>query len=219
MHSSRSKAPKRSGRGGPSAWPTTGHAQIVTDRRSSPKVGPSPILPEPQARSNRPPATSAVGPALTAARIDLTFSPPRPRDTGPLRGVPTRPDGEASMHANRPYAFLVSTTGCARDIRRHMGSADYSYVFVLEALKPVLERLGTWRVVDRPESQLAHAAARAEAEGFRPVHLPCCRSRAPISRRPSPRSSSPSGNSPHPRPRLQPRYPPGLAEAHAARLL
>jgi glycosyltransferase involved in cell wall biosynthesis len=52
-----------------------------------------------------------------------------------------------------------------------MGSPAYSYYFVVEALAPVLEALGTWRLVDHPESRLAFAAARAEAEGFRPVHL------------------------------------------------
>ena len=71
----------------------------------------------------------------------------------------------------RPVAFLVTTTSCARDIRAHLGSAAYSYHFVAEALAPVLERLGTWRAVDHPESRLAFAAARAEAEGFQPVHL------------------------------------------------
>ncbi len=73
--------------------------------------------------------------------------------------------------SNRPYAFLVSTTGCARGIRTTLGSAAYSYYFVLEALAPVLERLGTWRLIDHPESSLAFAAARAEAEGYQPIHL------------------------------------------------
>ncbi|MBX6312141.1 MAG: glycosyltransferase [Isosphaeraceae bacterium] len=73
--------------------------------------------------------------------------------------------------AGRPFAFLVSTTGCARAIPSNLGSSAYSYYFVVEALAPVLERLGTWRLVDRPESRLAYLAARAEAEGYRPVHL------------------------------------------------
>ncbi len=77
----------------------------------------------------------------------------------------------AAEDTTRPFAFLVSTTGCAGDIRRHMGHADYSYAFVLEALTPVLERLGTWRIVDHPESRLAYMAVRAAEEGFRPVHL------------------------------------------------
>ena len=73
--------------------------------------------------------------------------------------------------SSRPFAFLVSTTGCARGIKGSLGSAAYSYFFVLEALAPVLERLGTWRLLDRPESSLPFAAAQAEAEGYRPVHL------------------------------------------------
>ena len=72
---------------------------------------------------------------------------------------------------DRPIAFLVSTTPAARGIRDHMGSPAYSYYFVVEALAPVLERLGAWRLIDHPESRLAYAAKRAEAEGFRPVHL------------------------------------------------
>jgi glycosyltransferase involved in cell wall biosynthesis len=73
--------------------------------------------------------------------------------------------------SSRPIAFLVSTTEGARDIRSNLGSAAYSYHFVVEALGPVLENFGTWKLVDHPESRLAYAAARAEANGFRPVHL------------------------------------------------
>ena len=82
------------------------------------------------------------------------------RDPIPIRGG-----------SSRPYAFLVSTTGCARGIRNTLGSAAYSYYFVLEALAPVLEKLGTWRLLDQPESSLPFAAARAEADGYQPVHL------------------------------------------------
>jgi glycosyltransferase involved in cell wall biosynthesis len=79
-----------------------------------------------------------------------------------------RPEGS---DPDRPVAFLVSTTGCARDIRRYMGSADYSYVFVLNAFRPLLEALGTCRILEAPESRLPRAAAQAAADGFRPVHL------------------------------------------------
>jgi glycosyltransferase involved in cell wall biosynthesis len=72
---------------------------------------------------------------------------------------------------SRPFAFLVSTTGCASDLRRHLGSADYSYGFVLKAIAPALERLGTWRLVERPESSLSYLAARARSRGLRPIHL------------------------------------------------
>jgi glycosyltransferase involved in cell wall biosynthesis len=72
---------------------------------------------------------------------------------------------------SRPVEFLVATTSAARDIRGNMGNADYSYSFVLKALVPVLEKLGRWRVVDRPESSLVYQAARAEAEGYRPIQL------------------------------------------------
>src|SRR5438309_8142442 len=71
----------------------------------------------------------------------------------------------------RPFAFLVSTTPCAPLIRTNLGSAAYSYAFVLDALTPLLEEFGTWRRVDHPASQLPWAAARATAEGYRPVHL------------------------------------------------
>jgi glycosyltransferase involved in cell wall biosynthesis len=85
--------------------------------------------------------------------------------------TPRRPTSRDRSGSARPFAFLVSTTGCARGIRGTLGSAAYSYYFVLEALAPVLERLGTWRLVEQPESSLAFAAARAEADGYRPVHL------------------------------------------------
>ena len=81
-------------------------------------------------------------------------------------------------HAERPIAFLVSTTGCAKGIRNTIGSAAYSYYFVLEALAPVLEKFGTWRgggggATDRPprEQPALRRAIRAEAEGYQPVHL------------------------------------------------
>jgi glycosyltransferase involved in cell wall biosynthesis len=87
--------------------------------------------------------------------------------------VPSLASGPAQEgpDRSRPWAFLVSTTPCARDIRDHLGSAAYSYAFVLEALAPVLERLGTWRLLDHPESSLPYAAACAAAGGSRPVHL------------------------------------------------
>jgi glycosyltransferase involved in cell wall biosynthesis len=73
--------------------------------------------------------------------------------------------------SGRPIAFLVSTTGCARDIQRHMGSADYSYTFVLKALEPVLEQFGTWKPIGSPESSLIYQAERAWEQGYRPIHL------------------------------------------------
>lgn len=73
--------------------------------------------------------------------------------------------------SSRPYAFLVSTTGCAKGIKKSLGSPAYSYFFVLEALAPVLERLGTVRILESPESSLPFAAARAEADGYQPIHL------------------------------------------------
>ncbi|HEV3165812.1 MAG TPA: glycosyltransferase [Isosphaeraceae bacterium] len=73
--------------------------------------------------------------------------------------------------SRRPFRFLVSTTGWARGIHNNLGSAAYSYYFVLEALAPLLEKYGTWQLVERPESRLPYLAAKAAAEDFRPVHL------------------------------------------------
>ena len=75
------------------------------------------------------------------------------------------------MEESKPWMFLVSTTPAASDIRNGLGSPAYSYYFAVEALAPVLERLGAWKLIKQPESQLPFAAAQAEAEGFRPVHL------------------------------------------------
>ena len=75
------------------------------------------------------------------------------------------------MDESKPWMFLVSTTPAAGDIRNGLGSPAYSYYFAVEALAPVLERLGSWKLIKRPESQLPYAAAQAEAAGYRPVHL------------------------------------------------
>ncbi len=72
---------------------------------------------------------------------------------------------------DRPIAFLVSTTPCGRKIAEHLGSPAYSYHFVAEALAPAFRAVGDYRPVDHPESRLAFAARKAEAEGFRPVHV------------------------------------------------
>lgn len=61
--------------------------------------------------------------------------------------------------ADRPTAFLVSLAGTR-------GAAE-----VLDAIAPVLARIGAWRVVAHPESSLAYAAARAVEQGGAPVHL------------------------------------------------
>lgn len=71
----------------------------------------------------------------------------------------------------RPIAFLISTASAARSLRDQLGSPAYSYVFVVEAVSPVLERFGIWRLIDHPESRLAFAAKQAEAQGYRAVHL------------------------------------------------
>ena len=84
----------------------------------------------------------------------------------------TRTDEPGLSDASaRPFAFLVSTTRRPDDIRDHLGTPAYSYFFVVQALAPVLERFGRWSLVDHPESRLHYAAAKAEAEGYRPVHL------------------------------------------------
>ncbi len=73
--------------------------------------------------------------------------------------------------ANRPLAFLVSTTPCARDISRTLGAPAYSYSFVLESLIPVLKQLGIYKQIDHPESSLDFAAKTAAIEGYLPIHL------------------------------------------------
>jgi glycosyltransferase involved in cell wall biosynthesis len=81
------------------------------------------------------------------------------------------PGSGGRAEPEQPFAFLVSTTGCARDIRQSLGAPAYSYYFVLEALAPLLERLGTWQLVELPQSRLPFLAAKAQARGFRPVHI------------------------------------------------
>jgi glycosyltransferase involved in cell wall biosynthesis len=69
--------------------------------------------------------------------------------------------------AARPFSFLVSLDADERAAE----SASGEYLRVFQALEPVLSRLGSVVRLDRPESRLAYAAARARAEGFRPIHL------------------------------------------------
>jgi glycosyltransferase involved in cell wall biosynthesis len=121
---------------------------------------------------------------LTDRGSGITF-PAEPNDGQGRMDSAIRPGAEIAMmvptsrrettlkrgDSERPFAFLVSTTGCARGIRNTLGSAAYSYYFVLEALAPVLEKFGTWKLIDHPESSLPFAAARAEADGYQPVHL------------------------------------------------
>lgn len=72
---------------------------------------------------------------------------------------------------SRPWRFLVSTTQHVKNLKVNLGSADYSYGFVLNALAPALEQVGQWELVPHPESSLHYRAARAVEEGCRPVHL------------------------------------------------
>jgi glycosyltransferase involved in cell wall biosynthesis len=76
-----------------------------------------------------------------------------------------------AAEAGRPWRFLVSTTRCAANLPGLLGAADYSYGFVFQALAPVLDQIGSWSLIDRPESRLVYQAAKAIEEGFRPVHL------------------------------------------------
>src|SRR5262249_14300419 len=103
--------------------------------------------------------------SLAAHRSGAIMRPLRPD------GTPFRSEKGPGADPARPLAFLVTTTGCARAIHDNLGAPAYSYYYVFEALAPVLERFGTCRLVDRPESRLAFAAARARAEGYQPLHL------------------------------------------------
>ncbi len=94
------------------------------------------------------------------------------------------------------YEFFVSTTGCAGDLKRHLGSADYSYGFVLRALAPALEALGSWRLIELPESRLPYLAEQTRAQGASPFiwcFIPAIR---PTSWPESRTFSSHSGSSP-----------------------
>ena len=91
-----------------------------------------------------------------------------------------RPASRANRQANDkgrrlphhpPFHFLVSTTRSAGAIKDTLGGATYSYYFVAEALRPILDKLGTWSLIDRPESRLSWAAREAKANGKTPIHL------------------------------------------------
>lgn len=71
----------------------------------------------------------------------------------------------------RPLLFLISTPPSASAIRERLGWAAYSYHFVVEALRPLLEEMGTCQIVEQPESRLVFAVRKAEQAGLRPIHL------------------------------------------------
>lgn len=77
----------------------------------------------------------------------------------------------AAADPSRPIRFLVSAPVEPGDLPGRLGAADYSYGFVLKALGSVLDRVGSWELVNRPESRLAAVAARAAIDGHRPIHL------------------------------------------------
>lgn len=77
----------------------------------------------------------------------------------------------AAADPDRPIRFLVTTPVDLGDLPGRLGAADYSYGFVLKAIGPALDQIGSWRPVTRPECRLVAAAAQAAVEGFRPVHL------------------------------------------------
>ena len=68
----------------------------------------------------------------------------------------------------RPPMFLVSTTPC-RTIGENLGESAYSYYFVLEALAPASIAWAAGRPSNGPSP--ASLSRRAEADGFRPIHL------------------------------------------------
>jgi glycosyltransferase involved in cell wall biosynthesis len=111
-----------------------------------------------------------LGPARSS-KVRAPVRLGRDCETAGMKAQAYRNSIHSDSRSDRPFAFLVSTTGWARGIREHLGSAAYSYYFVLEALAPLLEQHGTCRLIDRAESRLPYLAAKAEAEGFRPVHL------------------------------------------------
>lgn len=79
--------------------------------------------------------------------------------------------GSARLPDTPRYHILVSTTPSARSRRDALGSPAYSYAFVVDALRPVLDQLGSWTLVDQPESRLSWHARKAQARGETPVHL------------------------------------------------
>lgn len=76
----------------------------------------------------------------------------------------------AASFAGNDVCLLVSTTPQGGNIAASLGAANYSYHFVVEALRPVFEGF-RWQLVERPESSLAWHAKCAKADRFQPVHI------------------------------------------------
>lgn len=67
--------------------------------------------------------------------------------------------------------FLLSTLDLGAPQGRNLGVAGYSYEFVLSALRPLLEELGTVARVPNTAAALARAARAFADRGLRPVHI------------------------------------------------
>jgi glycosyltransferase involved in cell wall biosynthesis len=81
---------------------------------------------------------------------------------------------------------VVSTGYAIGEMPAVIGKEAYSYHFVAQAFKPLLERLGTVLEINRPESRLDYTLWRAQRAGrgcvhlsFLPIHMGYLSSRAP----------------------------------------
>ena len=72
---------------------------------------------------------------------------------------------------DRPVGFLLTTHDLGAPEGRNMGAAGYSYEFVLRAIRPLLEKLGTVVRVPNTARDLAEAVRAFKDRGLVPVHL------------------------------------------------
>ena len=88
------------------------------------------------------------------------MSPTTPRCADPDTETP-EPRSETTGRS-RSWSARPRAPGASANT---WGRPAYSYYFVVEALAPVLETFGTWRLIDHPESRLAFAAREGRGRG------------------------------------------------------
>ena len=79
------------------------------------------------------------------------------------------PDGANDPPPN--VGIIVTSYGSGAEAGTNLGTAGYSYDFVLELFVPLLERYGKVVPVQNSNANLVEAAQALSAEGLKPIHL------------------------------------------------
>src|SRR5579863_3583655 len=70
-----------------------------------------------------------------------------------------------------PRAILVSGYGSGATAGRNLGSAGYSYDFVVQLFEPLFRQCGEFQLVENPETELPQKLAASHRRGLDPLFL------------------------------------------------